>query len=339
MTTSSRFQFAFATLAVVAASTAQAQTYTGIQDAIPTAVGLTGTVKDNGWYNLTASAQTKTVDGVSQTFAANTGYPTVFTAANAWSKPIASQVNTGGTAAALNKVANGNGTGGLNKFNADGTRNSTAWGGTGFGPYPAGDSLYAISFSNEYNTKGGTLGVFEANPVANLGTVVFQLELGNANGYDFYESTVGATTTLGTAGSRQVGSLSVTNYFPTLNLTFADNSTLSLSADFAELAAKGFNGTIPMPTGPDGSNVDEPIWINLYAFQWDLTSFSNVTSYNITFNVVEHTQTYAARLTQSDVFTQVVAAPVPEPQTYAMMLAGLGMMGAMLRRRKAQATA
>jgi hypothetical protein len=27
------------------------------------------------------------------------------------------------------------------------------------------------------------------------------------------------------------------------------------------------------------------------------------------------------------------AAPVPEPETYAMLLAGLGLMGAMVRRR------
>ena len=335
MTTSSRFQFAFATLAALLAGTAHAQTYTGIQDAIPVNVGLAGNVKDNGWYNLTSTSQTKTVDGVAQTFAANTGYPTVFTAANAWPTPIASQVNTGGTAAALNKVANGNGTGALGKFNADGTRNSTAWGGTGFGPYPAGDSLYAISFSNEPNTKGGTLGVFEANPVANLSNVVFQVELGSANGYDFYEPSVGATTALGTAGSRQVGSLTVTDYFPTLNLTLANNTTVSLNATYAELSAKGFNGTIEMPTGTDGALEDQPIWINLYAFQWDLRGYNNIASYNITWNVVEHTQTYAARLTQSDVFNQVVATAVPEPQTYALMLAGMGMMGVVLRRRKA----
>ena len=29
------------------------------------------------------------------------------------------------------------------------------------------------------------------------------------------------------------------------------------------------------------------------------------------------------------------AAPVPEPETYAMLLAGLGLMGAVVRRRRA----
>jgi hypothetical protein len=31
----------------------------------------------------------------------------------------------------------------------------------------------------------------------------------------------------------------------------------------------------------------------------------------------------------------VLTAPVPEPETYAMLLAGLGLMGAIARRRKA----
>lgn len=34
-----------------------------------------------------------------------------------------------------------------------------------------------------------------------------------------------------------------------------------------------------------------------------------------------------------------VAAPIPEPETYAMMLAGLGMLGFMARRRKLKAAA
>jgi len=31
----------------------------------------------------------------------------------------------------------------------------------------------------------------------------------------------------------------------------------------------------------------------------------------------------------------IYAAPVPEPETYAMLLAGLGLIGAVSRRRKA----
>jgi hypothetical protein len=36
----------------------------------------------------------------------------------------------------------------------------------------------------------------------------------------------------------------------------------------------------------------------------------------------------------ANVYVISFAAPVPEPETYAMMLAGLGLMGFMVRRRK-----
>lgn len=40
-----------------------------------------------------------------------------------------------------------------------------------------------------------------------------------------------------------------------------------------------------------------------------------------------------------DVVVEQIAAPVPEPETYAMLLAGLGLIGAAARRRKARAAA
>jgi len=342
----------FAALLAFSPTISLSQTYTGIQDAIPQSAqslaSRTGgtwsssSTKYDGWYNLSSMAKTKTVNGVEHTFAANTGYPTVFQSANAYTNPIYSQLQSNvGSRAALNKIANGNGSGGISKFNANGTRNALAWGGSGYGPYPAGDSIYAISFSNEFNTKGGSFGVFEAAPVLNLASVVFQVEIGNANGYDFYESDVASGgTTLGTAGSRTVGGLDPLLgrapggpvIFPTLNVTFADSSTLAIVANYAELITQGFNGTIPMPTGPNGENVDEPIYINLYGFQWDLSDYSNITAFTVTFDVVEHTQFYAAQLDQSDTFTQVIASPVPEPS--AALLAGLLGVIPLLRRKR-----
>lgn len=41
----------------------------------------------------------------------------------------------------------------------------------------------------------------------------------------------------------------------------------------------------------------------------------------------------SARATINQVYFTVQTAPVPEPETYAMLLAGLGILGAVARRR------
>jgi hypothetical protein len=48
---------------------------------------------------------------------------------------------------------------------------------------------------------------------------------------------------------------------------------------------------------------------------------------------------YDIELTSQQIETLPVAAPVPEPETYAMMLAGLGLLGVMTRRKKRKAVA
>lgn len=281
-----------------------AATPTGIQDAIPVAKALNGTKKDDGWYNLSASAKTKTVDGTPMTIAGISGgnFPGMAPLPNVISQVKSDNDNS----ATFRKVSNG----------------------AAGGAFPSSDSLYAGSVSSAYNFNGSKLGVFETAPVENLANVVFQVELGGANGYDFYQPSVGNTATTGGASTLSVGALTVTNYFPTLNLTFSNNTTAQLSANWAELSTKGENGT----TSAGGT--EEPVYINLYAFQWDLSSYSNISSFNVTFDVVAHSQTYAARLTQSDIFNQVVAMPVPEPESYAMILAGLGLVGLVARRRR-----
>lgn len=328
-------------LALVALTqVAQAQVYTGIQDAIPVNPNLTGTTKSDGWYNLTNSVKTRTVDGQEHVIPAVTGYPAVFTSGNEWPSPIASQVNSGGPAAQLNKIANGNGTGGINKFNADGTRNSSTWDGTGYGPYPAGDGLYAISFSNVYNAKGGSFGIFETAPVADLGTVVLQLEIGSANGYDFWDPNVPSdeNTPFGGASSLMPGYLSNTDLFPKMTLTLADTTQVTLAADLGALLDKGYNGTIPMPTGPGGELVDEPIWVNLYGFTWDLSAYDDIASYYITWDVVEHSQSYGMRLDQSsDFHSDVLSGLMAVPEPGANLAVGLfGGFLLLFRRRRCQ---
>ena len=59
----------------------------------------------------------------------------------------------------------------------------------------------------------------------------------------------------------------------------------------------------------------------------------STTSFNI---VSVHSGSYSGRAETHDVDNLVFTSAVPEPETYALMLAGLGLMGAIARRRKAK---
>lgn len=317
-------------------SAAFGQTYTGIQDAIPIGVQLQGNTKTDGWYNLSASPKTKTVDGVEHSFGPNTGFPGALNSSARWPNAIDSQLQSDATKkAALNKISNGDGSGystgynsnwipnSLNGFNTNGTPNGGTWTGSGYGSFPSGEGLYAISFSNFFNGRQNTLGVFEANPILNLKNVVFQVEIGGANGYDFWNPDVesNAETAFGTIPST-LGLIENSAMYPQLTITLATNEKITLTADFSALLARGYNGSIEVPSG------DEEIWINLYGFQWDLSEYTNITSYVITFTPVEHSTVYALQLDQSDVFTQAV----PEPSTW--LLLGLGVTALLVFRNR-----
>lgn len=227
--------------------------------AAPVAIDLGGNTQSDAW---TAS---------SLTAAANPGYGS-FPGSGTWPAPI--QSNVGGDAY-LSKISNG----------------------TGGGPYPASGSMYFGGFSGDFNVDGGTLSVTDSSPVANLQTVVFQIEIGEASTYDFYN---GVLPTLSYNGGSQM-----------------------LTANYVSLS-QVFNGTVEMPTGT------EPLYINTWGLQWDLSGISEeITAFSISFTGVQHAQLYSMRLDQSDTFTQAV----PEPSTYALFAIAVGFMCWHLRRR------
>lgn len=247
---------------MMAAGTAKAADY----DPIDYTSLLSGNVADNYWSDLSSVGSGPGFGG--------------FPGTSPWPAPgIASQVNTNADAAYLTKV---NGPAG--------------------GPYPAGGSIYFGGFSAELNYNGGGIIATDSTPIADLSNIVYQVAIGEAWTYDFWNRAA-----------------------PTLTLTFGDSTTTTLAADFSETLAKVDNGTVTMPTG------EENIYINLYAYQWDLASYDDIASYSLSFNGVQHAQLYDLRLTQSDTFTQVVA--VPETSTYALFTAGLGLIGGIARRR------
>ncbi len=291
-----RILSAVCSLPLLAGVTGYAQTYTGITDALPVAVEMGGTTKYDGWYNLSSAEKTKVIHGESETIPGNTGYPTFFQANNPWPSPIDSQLNSNpSNAATLNKTANGAG-------------------GMTFAPFPSGDSIYFGGMGDVPNTFGGTLTVFEDNPVLDLGTIVFQVQIGETFTYDFYNG----------AG-------------PQLTLNYGDSLSTTIEADISDLILAAYNGSVEMPTGPEGELQDEDIYINLYGFQWDVSDYEDITSFSIAFSGVEHAQLYALQLDQSSFdYGTTSMIPVPEPATWALMAgAGVLTLTLLLRRRRA----
>lgn len=234
---------------------------------------LTGAANSDfdGWANLSGSA-----------YPGYSGFP----GTGAWPGPMQS---TAGSDAALHKIANG----------------------AGGGPYPASGSIYFGGFSGDLNYDGGRLAVQDATPLADLQTIAFQIQIGEAWGYDFHNDVL-----------------------PTLSI----NGGSELAASFNVLTERLYTGTVPMPTG------DEDVYMNTYLLVWDLSAdglgiTDTVTDFSIAFNGVQHAQLYSLRLDQSDaaiVWPAEVVDPttpaVPEPATAGLM--ALGGAAMLLRRRR-----
>lgn len=230
--------------------------------------GLTGNTQSDVWYDFSSA-----------------NYPGTgsFPGTSMWS-PIASpDAYSGNGDGLLVKVSNG----------------------AGGGPYMASSSIYFGGFATG-NTYGGTLALTDSTPVSNLQTVAFQIKIGAAALYEFYN-----------------------DVFPTLTLTFADDSTQTIAATYTTITDQIYNGTVEMPTGT------EDIYINTYLLLWDLSEVAGtITNVSVSFDGVQHIQIYGLRLDQSDVdnAAAIYAATVPEPTAIGLLGIGAGAM--MLRRRR-----
>lgn len=116
-----------------------------------------------------------------------------------------------------------------------------------------------------------------------------------------------------------------------ITATFADLSTVSytLVATFNNSYAWNGLGTVAGPA----SNIDQNGGF------WTLTNpFGNAAVKGLSFTAVEGFCANGSCYSQSDfALAGVTTAPVPEPETYALMLAGLAGVGFMARRRRARA--
>lgn len=247
---------------MVFAGAAMAEYVPGVALVNPT---MTGTTQYDGWIGLTAA-----------NYSGFGGFP----GTAAWPAPV-------GSNRTLNNTFSRNEPG-------DATLNKTA-NGIGGGPYLAGSSIYFGGFSGDFNNFGGTLAVTDSTPVADLSNVVFQVQIGEAWTYDFYNHVMPVLSYNG--GTQQI------------------TATTTLTVE------RFYNGTVDMPTGP------EDVFINTYLLQWDLSGVTTpITDFTISFSGVQHAQVYGMRLDQSDVYT-----PVPAPAVAGVL--SLGSVTAMRRRR------
>lgn len=227
-----------------------------IDEAAPIPMSLSGNTLFDGWNDLTMD---------------RLGFG-AFPGSAPWPSPVAA--NVAGS-------SNNSAVAGLNKV--------------GGAAYPAGEAIYSGGMTETPNTSGASLLLQRTQPVVDLATVVLQIEVGGAFGYDYFN-----------------------NALPVLNF---NGGSQALAADFSAILTSVNNGTF----------MGEPVDINLWAFQWDLRDTAvSITSFQITWTTVQHSQIYALQLDQSDQFTQVV----PEPSTWILAGLGLGAMSYLARRKR-----
>jgi len=244
----------------------------------PVSLSLGGTTQYDGWANFNPT-----------NFPGGGSFP----GTGAWAAPLGSNTANSGDAT-LRKVSNG----------------------VGGGPYVSSGSIYSGGFSSTANTLGGKLAAEDTTVVSGLKTVAFQLEIGEAFGYDLYN-----------------------HADPILTYTYTPAGGSPTTASFAstaftsQLAHVDTGNTFTDPT----TGVPQKLYNNLYGYQWNLSGISGtVTGISISFQTVQHSQIYSLQLDQSsqaygsNVFT---AAPVPEPASIAAL--GLGTLALVRRRRRA----
>lgn len=171
---------------------------------------------------------------------------------------------------------------------------------TGGGPFPASEAIYFGNFAQVPNALGGTLRLSNSLGITNLRTVLLQVQIGEATGFDFFEP----------------------SGFPKLTL----NSTV-YNATYTNLVNRYQNGTFPSPE----TGKDEPVYVNTWAYQYNLTN-NGFDNYYIDFSGVTHSQVYALRWDETSVLQGQV---IPEPSTLGLLiLAAAGTAGYVIRRRK-----
>jgi len=213
---------------------------------------------------LTLTGNTEYEGWEGLTAANNPGFPDFFTFTDPWPNPIAPSISGSAGNAGFDKVSGGG--------------------------YPASQSIYNF-------TVPGTFTVANSNPLNDLETVAFQLDLGEGN-----------------------------DFFVADPLLSYNGGSQNLVADFTQSAAG--------PTAFTNPQTGDPGTTTVFAFQWDLSSVGAITDYAISWTTDAHATTYNLQLDSSDTFSGNAISAVPEPSAFAA-LAGVTALGlAACRRRR-----
>jgi hypothetical protein len=155
-----------------------------------------------------------------------------------------------------------------------------------------------------------------------------------AHAYSLIGDTITASGNAMTAGDATIGAgVEFTGLIDFLDFDFGAN-TLTISSNRYLLAWGGASTAV-------FSGFDQPITsfalVSNNGFAADFLTNYSFTASTITLDM--STGSVLGGNGSTAVFAFNGVAPIPEPETYAMMLAGLGLLGVMARRRKQKAVA
>lgn len=163
--------------------------------------------------------------------------------------------------------------------------------------FTGAQAIYHGGFAPNANAFGATMGVTDATALANVQSIVLQVEIGEAFGYDFFDDLT-----------------------PVLSY---DGGSQALAADSASIISFYQNGTFTNPA----TGLEEPVYVNTWMMTWDVSGLGAIGSLEFDWSAVQHAQLYALRLDQGDV-------AVPEPGTAGLAALGTIALATLARRRR-----
>lgn len=183
-------------------------------------------------------------------------------------------------------------------------------------------------------------------PCLSQAQVIFSDDFNSNTGLGLNNTPAGWSITSGTVdvvgGSGGFGALCASGGMVCIDLDGSTNDAGVLSRSFAAIAGTTYTATYDLAGNQRGAAADG-LLVNFGTASQNLILASGAAweTYSLSFTATTSAN-YILSFANAGgdnigiVLDNVSVSAVPEPETYAMMLAGLGLMGAVVRRRKAK---